>query len=235
MNIVLLTTETPHHAYFARELVEGFGLGGIFLERRQAVPAFETAHPFEQKRDEYERDVLARDIVACAGLARTCQFQSFNDKEAVTALRALRPDVLLLFGSGKISADVRQCASIACLNLHGGSPEHYRGLDNHLWTIYHREFQHLMTTLHRVEERLDTGDIVFQEPLKLERSTELHELRSITTRVCVDLALRALQSLSGTGRLPSRPQSQIGRYYSFMPAALKDACITNLRHHLASR
>jgi hypothetical protein len=53
--------------------------------------------------------------------------------------------------------------------------------------------------------------------------------------VCVDLALRALQDLSGTGRQPSRPQLHTGRYYSFMPAALKDACLTNLRRHLASR
>lgn len=56
--IILLTTETPHHAYFAQELQKRFGLDGILLETRSLQAPFPTAHPFEADRDRYERDVL---------------------------------------------------------------------------------------------------------------------------------------------------------------------------------
>jgi methionyl-tRNA formyltransferase len=142
---------------------------------------------------------------------------------------------VFVFGTGRISDDVRTSAARACLNLHGGSPEFYRGLDSHLWAMYHDDFDNVVTTLHHVDADLDTGDIVFQERLTFEPTTGLHEVRSINTRSCVGLALLAVHALSSLGRLPARRQFQRGRYYSFMPAALKDICAEKLRRHLSGR
>lgn len=234
MKVVLLTTDTTHHTYFARQLNERFPLQAVFLEARSVIPSFETFHPFEALRDDYERNtLLAGSSVSISDITETHSFDSMNDEECVSTLQGLAPDVVIVFGTGKLYTPIIKVASAACLNLHGGNPERYRGLDTHLWAIYHREFDNLVTTLHHVDADLDTGDIVLQSQLKFERDSQLHELRAINTKVCLNLALLALSSLQSMGWLPSRNQLNRGRYYSFMPAALKEECIKKFERYVS--
>jgi len=226
MKLTLLTTDTPHHRFFAWRLHERYPLRSIWLERRCGRAPFPTAHPFEDRREAYERAVLLAG--APDDLRDLCEVHEVESMNATGPARALAvegPEVLLVFGTGKLTPSVFGTARIACLNLHGGHPEHYRGLDSHLWAIYHGDWDSLVTTLHHVDATLDTGDIVLQTALRFERSTELHELRATNTRACLALSLLALDGLSATGQLPSRRQVQRGRYYSFMPAVLKEECV----------
>jgi len=198
----------------------------FFLETRSVVPRLDTFHPFEDLRDAYERKSLLRGFSSSIGdIAETRSYESMNEDACLSALRALAPDIVLVFGTGKLSMSVIEVASAACLNLHGGNPEEYRGLDTHLWAVYHSDFENLVTTLHHVDAGLDTGNIVFQSQLELEKNTRLHELRAKNTNVCLNLTLLALDSLQSIGWLPSRKQLSRGRYYSSMPAALKEECV----------
>ncbi len=232
MKVVVVTTDTAHHAYYLWKLNERFPLQAIVLERWRAVAPFHTSHPFEQERDGYEREVLlSGGPRSCAELAGVHSCERVNDVASVAMLRAKSPDVVLVFGAGRLTSEVFCSVGIACLNLHGGNPEEYRGLDSHLWAIYHRDFTNLVTTLHRVDEQLDTGDIVFRSPLTIPSGTELYELRSINTRVCVDLSLQALETLCREGSLPAQQQARRGRYYSHMPACLKQECLARFRQY----
>jgi methionyl-tRNA formyltransferase len=231
MRTVLLTTDTPHHAYFAWRVAERFPLAAIVVETDPIDPPFDVAHPFEALRDAYERETLLAGLGRLRDVAPTQTIRNAND--AAADLEALEPDVALVFGTGLLAQPVLGAASL-CLNLHGGNPEHYRGLDTHLWAIYHRDWENLVTTLHVADEGLDTGDIVLQATLPLRNGMGLHELRSVNTEACVDLSLAALDALDGGGPLPRRPQRQRGRYYSFMPAVLKDRCVSQFETHVAS-
>ena len=234
MKVVLLTTDTTHHTFFAWKLNARFPLQAIFLETRSVLPCFDTFHPFEDLRDAYERDVLLAGFSSTiSNIAETYSFESMNDAESVSALQTLAPDVVIVFGTGKLYMPVVEVASVACLNLHGGNPEEYRGLDTHLWAIYHRDFDNLVTTLHHVDAELDTGDIVMQTQLKFEKDSQLHKLRAINTEVCLNLALLALNSVQSSGWLPSRKQLRRGRYYSFMPSVLKEDCVKKFERCVA--
>jgi methionyl-tRNA formyltransferase len=234
LKTILLTTDTAHHRYYILELIKRFSLQAVFVETRSLVAPFETFHPFEKMRDEYESDVLlAGAKTTLTDMAETRMFESVNSKESVDALRSLAPDVVIVFGTGKLFAPAIESPSIACLNLHGGNPEHYRGLDSHLWAVYHRDFDNLVTTLHYVDAAFDTGDIVAQTQLRLTKGMRLFQLRSINTHACVDLSLFALASLDATGRLPCRKQVLTGRYYSFMPSVLKEECVKKFSRHVS--
>jgi methionyl-tRNA formyltransferase len=232
VKITLMTTDTTHHTYYAWKLSQHFPLQAIFVETRRWAPPFETFHPFEAARDIHEKDVL---FANCNGrlsdFAETHVVESVNTNESVAALESLAPDVVIIFGTGKVSTPVIKTAQL-CLNLHGGNPEHYRGLDTHLWAIYHRDFDNLVTTLHQVEPEFDTGDIIFQTQLKLNRDTRLHELRAINTDACVTMSRLALAGLELNGSLPSRKQVSRGRYYSGMPGILKEDCLRKFEQHV---
>ncbi|MGH2933085.1 MAG: formyltransferase family protein [Gaiellaceae bacterium] len=231
MDVALLTTDTAHHAYFAAKLAGRFTLSTIVVERRIVAPPFETFHAFEAERDAYEQGSLLAGVERrLDAIARVHVVETAN--HALGHLREIAPDVILVFGTGKLAAETIAAGPV-CLNLHGGNPEEYRGLDTHLWAIYHQDFGGLVTALHHVDAELDTGDLVDVVPIPLERDMHLYELRSRNTEVCVDLACDALDLIDTAGSAPRRPQARRGRYYSFMPAVLKDRCVRMFERHTA--
>src|SRR3954469_12397642 len=127
-------------------------LAGVVLETRAHDPGFETHHPFEDERDAYEREVLLDGApTGIGGYGPTHVGESVDDAPARAALAELAPDLLVSFGTGLIATDFIADAPVPLVNLHGGDPEEYRGLDTHLWAIYHRDFGALVTTLHAVD------------------------------------------------------------------------------------
>jgi hypothetical protein len=235
MHVQLLTTNTLHHRYFAQCLHAAGCLDSIFVETWQHVSSFSTHHPFEERRDAYEHDVLlGNSNFYFTDLVPTLEFSSLNEPIAREAMSKTQADIVLVFGTGLLKPDLITLPRVACLNLHGGNPENYRGLDSHLWTIYHRDFANLVTTLHYVSPQIDTGDVVFAKTLALPLRCELHELRSINTRACVDLSLDALSLLRKGEVLPRRKQVKLGRYYSAMPSVLKGDCVNKFAKYTAA-
>ena len=235
MKIIVLTTQTPHHTYFVRELVKKFPVELVITERIGAVMPFPTTHPFEIKRDEYENEVFfGGKERTLAELAPTVEVDSVNGKETLERIERFSPDVLISFGTGKISKKVIALCPDGIINLHGGDPEEYRGLDSHLWAIYHKDFEHLITTLHCLNERLDDGRIILQAPVPIARDMKIYELRRANTQACVALTLTALERYARDGKFTSRPQKKQGRHYSFMPSPLKQICQTYFERYTST-
>lgn len=223
---VLLTTDTPHHRYFAKELATRARLLHIVVETSRVVPAFHVEHAFEALRDRYEKENLPGGELS--EFAPVLQVDRANDAPVVQMLEKSAPDFIIAFGTRLLKSPVIKAARVACVNLHGGDPSHYRGLDTHLWTIYHGEFERLVTALHHVDLEFDTGPLVELQRVPVRRGMELHELRAENTKVCVDLVARMLHS---AGPIKRNAQPSRGRYYSFMPACLKEICVQKFRSY----
>ena len=169
------------------------------------------------QRDDHEKAIWfkgKRPALACLGA--TITVESCNDAGSVGQLQALRPDIVIAFGVGKLSRKVIDTCPNGMLNLHGGNPEEYRGLDSHLWAIYHQDFGGLVSTLHRVNPELDDGEIVLQKPVPLHRGMGLHGLPAHNTQACIDLTVTALDMLRRHGRFIGAP--------SAAPALLLPSC-----------
>lgn len=225
MKIVILTTETTHHTFFVREVVKAFPVAAVLEERKILKAPFETDHPFEKMRDAYEKDVFfGSKEVRLGEVAETTVVETANSKDALEYLGNIGPDIIVVFGTGWISPDVIDICPQGIVNLHGGGPEEYRGLDSHLWAIYHKDFEGLVTTLHHLNEKFDDGNIILQGAIPIIKNMSLHEIRRYNTEVCLELTLSALDMHARYGHFISRPQRKLGRYYSFMPAVLKEVC-----------
>jgi methionyl-tRNA formyltransferase len=233
--VVLLTTDTTHHLYYAWRLREAGALDAVLVQTAAPRFPFPTEHAFERARDDFERETLLKAAPArLQDLVPVYEVATPNEPAALSALRQLKPDLILVFGTGVIDASVSGLPTLACLNLHGGNPEAYRGLDSHLWAVYHRDFGNVTTTLHHIAPGLDTGDVVLEARVPLAKGLQLHELRAANTKVCVDLSLTAVKIARDGLPLPSRPQRHKGRYYSAMPSVLKDVCVTAFGRHTAA-
>lgn len=233
LKIALLTTETLHHAYFAREIARTCEAIAFCETRNSATPKFETRHPFEDERETYE---AARWFEGrrsrISDFMPTHHMETLNDPAVLAALKDQKPDFVIVFGTGVLKPPLCEAFAERIYNLHGGDPEEYRGLDTHLWAIYHRDFRGLVTTLHRLDSGLDTGDIVGQRHLPLSRNMPLHGLRAVNSEVCVQLTRTAMEQICG-GTIAARPQRKAGRYYSAMPTVLKDICVSSFQSYTA--
>lgn len=233
MRIVLLTTESLHHAYFLRELSQFFPVYMTLVETNTAKAGFTTHHQFEEKRDIYEANTWFNGRRAVLSeFCKTAEFDNINDQGALALVRSLKPDVILTFGTGLIKTPLIDICPNGFVNLHGGDPEYYRGLDTNLWTIYHKDFSKLTTTLHLLNPILDDGEIIQRAQIHLKHSSEIHELRAMNTKLCVELSVSALADFKRFGHFISHPQRKIGRYYSFMPTVLKDVCCQNFERYV---
>jgi methionyl-tRNA formyltransferase len=235
MRVAILTTETPHHSFYVRSIKQICCDVVVFSETAGSPKhSFATYHPFEDDREDYEwnRWFQGRKT-GLATLAPTRAVPSMNAPSAIAALRADKPDLVVVFGTGVLRPPVIDAADTHIFNLHGGDPEEYRGLDTHLWAVYHRDFKGLITTLHRLDAGLDTGDIVLQAPVRLQRDMKLQALRAANTELCVTLTAALIGMTDGRQEIPMRSQRRQGRYYSAMPADLKSVCQTHFEKHTA--
>jgi len=235
LRLAILTTDTLHHARFVQAMIETYPMTRVFEEKRPISARFETAHPFEIDRSQHERDTWfdGEDrFLSDFGPVET--FSDINDPVCVKHLTEFKPDAIIVFGTGKISEDIINIRPDRIVNLHGANPEQYVGIDTHLWAIYHRDFEGLVTTLHRVESVMDRGGVVLSADIPITKDMKMYQVRQANTEVCIQLALSALDLLEKFDQFISRPQTMKGRRYSFMPAVLKDDCQRYFETYTAS-
>ncbi len=235
MRLAVLTTGSVRRRYFVERLQQRFAVAKVMIEIRDPPPPIPTDHPLDTARNERESAHWYNGSPPrFDDIAATERHETLNDPAAVASLRALKPEVVLVYGTGPLGAEVLDCCRDGILNFHNGDPEEYRGLDCHLWPIYHRDFDALQMTLHRIEPELDTGAIVDRRPVPLSRGMPLADLRRAACDLSVGMALSALERFQESGGFDAMRQSRKGRYYSYMPAVLKDICTRNFERHTAA-
>lgn len=224
LRVLVLTTDTPHHAHFVRDLIEA-GHSVAVLNEQSTSSRSSTFSAFQHERDSYEASLWFGDTVpSLSDLCPTSVVSGINTVEGLEVLRHSNADVVVTFGTGRIKTEALSLMPVERWNLHGGDPQKYRGLDSHLWALYHRDGEALVTTLHTLVPDLDRGAVIGGSSIDLTKSPELTMLRAANTDLAVSLVLGSLAHLEAVGRVPRMPQATVGRYYSALPDDLLEAC-----------
>jgi hypothetical protein len=141
---------------------------------------------------------------------------SINAPAMIAFLRLHRPDIILLGQSGVVRQGVLAAPRLGTLNAHPGILPAMRGVDVVKWSLYLG--RPVASTLHWVDEGIDTGDIIRTETVPIR---ENDSIRAVEVRA-VDTSLRLLAW--GAGRLasgdplPGRKQGrEDGKQYYLMP------------------
>ncbi len=232
--IVVLSTDTLHHRYFLNSLeAAGLPLQAYLFETERATPPFPVGPVFEAEEDAFERERFFVSIPAELQAEKIRTVDKANSPAGLELLRGLQPDLGVVFGTGKLSVEVIRSFRHGLINVHRGIAQAYRGLDSDLWAIYHGDYANLGVTIHRVEEALDTGDVVHQQSMPLHPGMRTSHIRYYTTLIATELVAQALRDYLA-GNLAGQPQQQLGRYYSFMPLELKRWVAARFDRHCAA-
>jgi folate-dependent phosphoribosylglycinamide formyltransferase PurN len=86
--------------------------------------------------------------------------REINRSGGVRLLNELQPDLLLVCGAPILKSQVYSIPTIGAVNLHFGIAPKYRGQNTLFWALYHRDYEHLGFTLHRIDSGVDTGAVI---------------------------------------------------------------------------
>jgi methionyl-tRNA formyltransferase len=118
-----------------------------------------------------------------------------------------RPDVIVVASFPRIiPAATLAAARIGALNMHMSLLPRHRGPDPLFWTYWDDDRDAGMT-IHWMDERIDAGDIVAQEPLALARGRASRELYMQLAACGAELLAGVLAQVAA-GNAPRRPQEE---------------------------
>ena len=225
MKITVLTNDTTHHRYFVQQLNNSENELLIISERSPVIES--SLHDLHINYHQYEQDKWFKGKeTKLDDFGNTFFCDNVNEDLVFNAIQDFSPDLIIVFGTGLIGFKLINQFQDRIFNLHGGNPEKYRGLDSHLWISYFKDWNYLVTTLHRVEPEFDTGEIVEMLPLPIPANAKLHQLRSINTEICIRL-IQNLITASQDNNLFCEPQKEKGQYFSSIPEEYKQKCVEN--------
>ena len=219
----LLTTKTTHHIYYENQIYRNFKNIITIYETQIIKPSFQTNVNFEKKRDEHEKKVFFKNKKPIFK-SKNYKVDSINNLKVIEILKKNKVKYLIVFGTKKITSNILKLYKDKIFNLHGGNPEEYRGLDSHYWSIYHNDFNNLVSCIHVLNKKLDDGKIIFKSKLKIPKKTRIYQLREINTKNFINISYKLLKKINKSEKFKLHNQNKIGRYFSFMPKDLKYIC-----------
>ncbi|WP_303860075.1 methionyl-tRNA formyltransferase [Alkalibaculum bacchi] len=115
-----------------------------------------------------------------------------KDKEAVNQVKALQPDVIIAVAYGQLlPRELIEFPKYGCINIHASLLPAYRGSAPINWAIIKGEKESGVTTMY-MDEGMDTGDIIYQEKVKIEEDMTAGELYDILADLGSSLILKTL-------------------------------------------
>jgi methionyl-tRNA formyltransferase len=128
-----------------------------------------------------------------------------NNEELRARLREINPAVIIVVGYGRIIP--KWMLDLPCfgnINLHASLLPKYRGAAPIQWAIANGESVTGVTTM-RIDEGLDTGDILLQQELAIAENDTAETLSPRLAAIGAELMLETLRGLDAT--IKARPQN----------------------------
>jgi phosphoribosylglycinamide formyltransferase-1 len=124
---------------------------------------------------------------------------SVNGDEARAALRALDPAVVVVNGTRIIGRETLAAVRCPVLNTHAGITPLYRGVHGGYWALAEGRPELAGTTVHFVDEGIDTGRIVDQAPIAVTPADSIATYPFLHTAAGIRILLPAVErALAGT-------------------------------------
>lgn len=89
-----------------------------------------------------------------------------NSNEVIKLLRDHKPDVVIVNGTRIIKKDILEATDKLFLNIHTGITPKYRGVHGGYWALFNDDILNCGVTLHRIDNGVDTGDIIGQSKIE---------------------------------------------------------------------
>lgn len=139
-----------------------------------------------------------------------------NNPQTIEQIKAWQPDLVIsIYLNQLIKTELIHLPSQGTLNIHPALLPRHRGLFPYFWVIAGGETE-TGVTIHWVDEKFDTGDLLLQERIKVEPGDTIISLSYKSAVVGADMLVRAIQ-LIAAGNPPHLSQDHSQASYHSWP------------------
>jgi methionyl-tRNA formyltransferase len=221
-NIVILTGSDPRHQFFIHQLNTRFSISEIYFEKSNyPSPSPQSEEEsiawdwFFSRRDQSEKElVLESNRLPTKNNPQTTYLNSdeLNSLSTIDKIEKLNPGFIAVFGTSILRESFLQRFPNRLFNLHIGDPEFYRGSSCNFWPIHQGKLQHLSATIHRIDQGVDTGDILSKQAITISAEDDEQTLLLKPLKLGTRLMVETIQNWQ-SGTLQSIPQNRSGKLF----------------------
>jgi methionyl-tRNA formyltransferase len=239
LRTVLLCRDGADQRYLAAELAAAGFLDAVVVENRadarraKLLKTFRAAHLWAVPMKaldvvalvlygNWSEKLLSRRLAVAdypAGIPRI-DIGSANDPASIEALKELRPDVLVVLGTGILRDPVLAIPASYALNVHGGTLPEYRNVYSDFWPLANGDTERVGSTIFHLDSGLDTGDIALAGNVPMLPWLPFADIKVENSRLRARLTIAALEQ-ANAGSLGRLPQGIDGGRMWYAPTAVQ--------------
>lgn len=233
MKISTITGNHPRHLYLINEINKYHNISGcLIVKREQILPPMPNIVDKQDKinfirhfyeRNETEKKYFGRQKTPSCEIQQSL-IEEMNSKKSARFINRIKPDVVLVFGSGLIKEPLLSVLPKFTLNLHLGLSPRYRGAATLFWPFYNLEPNWAGSTLHYIVAEPDAGDVVHQTVPELSEEDGIHDVACKTVYQSGRDLIKILDTFHQKKSFRSYKQRSTGKKYlqsDFRPEHLR--------------
>lgn len=194
MKIVIITGDKPEHHYVTNTLTKQLSVDAVLVCEPPARRSWKSALKRSPLTflDKVARTVFLWLVSDAKARKDTLQYafgesgERFLDSNLVqfvgrpkdgklaNVVASLSPDILAIYGTGKIPDSVIMKAKITALNMHTGISPYYRGVSCSYWPILDKAPEMVGATVHECTSIIDGGEIYLRRRACLRGDETIH-------------------------------------------------------------
>lgn len=230
--IIILTGNDYRHQFFMHHLNAKFSISEIYIEKCvYPCPCPQSKEEsiawdwFFQRRDRYEKKLVLESgqLLSKNQPRRTYLDEGeLNSPHTIIKIDKTNPGFIAVFGAGILREPFLKKFSNRLFNLHIGDPEIYRGSSCSFWPIYQGKLQHMSATIHRIDQGVNTGDLLSKQTITMSKEDNEQTLLLKSLKLGTKLMTKTIKNWQ-IGTLQSIPQKRSGKLYKkadFTPKAV---------------
>jgi methionyl-tRNA formyltransferase len=144
----------------------------------------------------------------------TLEVPDINDTKCIEFISEHDPDIIAVCGTSVLRPEVFQLAKKGTINIHSGIIPEYRSADPIFWALYNNEPDKVGVTIHFVDKGVDTGPIIYQQAVGVNRDDNIATLFYKCNKVGAELMVKAIRDIeNGTVKTINRDVIYSKAYY----------------------
>ncbi len=220
---ILLTGNHLRHLFVAHAMAKRLDLLGLWQEEKTFVPEKYAGNEGDlaviqehfDARDASEEEFFgntARQSFPASLVHRRIAGGGVNEGAEIDAMIALKPDVLLVYGTSILKENIIRAFEGRILNIHLGLSPYYRGSGTNFWPLVNREPEYVGATIHYLDAGIDTGAIIQHVRPAMKIADGPHDIGNRTIIAAAEGLADAAEAHC-KGFLRSVPQTGKGKLY----------------------
>jgi len=232
---IFIETDTVRSVGFREKVKRSLRYDGYAATAAKfARKLFDRRAEVDSRAIESSRDSLRR--IAEAHRIPIHFLSNYHSEDSIALMRAADADLGVILGTNILKESVFKIPRLGSINVHQGLAPYYRGCPAVFWELFNGE-REVGLTVHFVESKVDTGEIVLQQTVPLEYDYSYGaDFDSFITKYreglvgrCAQLVADAVQALAQGTASPRAQDTSLGKRYRLPVKKEKDELKRRLR------